>query len=154
MSFMLRKDARKWFEKVREKAPWKTDFDSYYFCLMAGLGSGKKSTIPAAELAELIDYFPEDFKKHQNIIIALFLKVEIRKDGIGVKERSAVNEAIRKRVRVRSETGLSSKGMSELNRYAHAGFEIIRDWFGDRPYELETFISIYTKNIAKLKFET
>ena len=40
MNFRVRLDARKWFDQIREKAPFKTDFDIFYFCLIAGLLAG------------------------------------------------------------------------------------------------------------------
>ena len=64
MPFRLSKDARigrlQWFRDLEDHG-FDLDFDIYYLCLMAGLATGKKESVPmdaSTQAPELVDYFP------------------------------------------------------------------------------------------------
>ena len=56
MAFELRKDAERWFRHIAAELP--TKFDLYYFCLLAGFATGRKSTVKTAETTEIVQQFP------------------------------------------------------------------------------------------------
>ena len=43
MAFRLRQDSQDWFSKIDGKPPIRTKFDLFYFCLLAGLMSGRRT---------------------------------------------------------------------------------------------------------------
>ena len=146
MSFRLRQDAADWFRDLRSSLD--TDFDEYYFCLMAGLAEARKIAVPQAETAELIRYFPGDYASQGRIIVALFLKTELEELSVDMGERSLVNETIRTYVDPRSPSSLSGEGEKEMNKYAHGGFECLTEWFDDRPRTPEAFLPRFFKRIS------
>lgn len=145
MSFRLRKDARAWFRDLRPSLD--LDFDMYYFCLMVGLAARNKETIQQADTDEIVQYFPGEYGPRGRLIVAIFLKAEL--DGLGVKmtERAAVHETIRRLVSPTSPSYLSGDGEREINRYAHGGFEVLTEWFQERPRTLEVFLPMYFDRI-------
>ena len=54
-------------------------------------------------------------------------------------EREAVHRSIAKLVRHDAANHLTADGVGEFNQYAHGGFDVLLDWFNDRPRSLETF---------------
>lgn len=69
MPFRLREDARKWFSDIRPK--FELDFDTYYFCLMAGLATDHKEAISTGETTDLVDNFPGRYRSRKGVIISL-----------------------------------------------------------------------------------
>jgi hypothetical protein len=137
--FRLRNDARTWFKAVRESG-FELDFDSFYFCFIAGVAAKQKKDIATAEAPELVDYFPERYRDRGRLLIALFLAREIQLLGIDISEKKTVHAEVSRLIRPDSPSYLSEDGMREFNRYAHGGFEVLADWFDDRPRRLDTFL--------------
>ena len=148
MEFRIMKEARKWFEDIQPflKAPPGThsapDFDAYYFCFLSGITEMRKVNvdIPASETAELVDYFPGPYKSRGRLLVSLFLCKELEYLGISLNERESVHSAISRLIQPTSRNFLSDEGVHEFNKYAHGGYEVLLDWFDDRPRALETFL--------------
>jgi hypothetical protein len=146
VAFRLRRDARKWFHHIH--GDFQIDFDIYYLCLMAGLRSGSRQDIAAAETSELVDHFPGEYKARGRVVVALLLSRELRRLGINFAERRLVHESIQTLVDPLSPSHLSDAGMREANRYAYGGFEVLTEWFADPPLHIETFLVHYAKRIG------
>lgn len=69
MAFRLRKDTRVWFKEIVDS--FDRDFDMYYFCLMAGLSARHKVNTPNTETTELVQTFPEIYKKGARLIVGM-----------------------------------------------------------------------------------
>lgn len=145
MPFRLRNEADKWFRNINKssKNGFQTDFDSYYFCFIAGITCGRKKTVPISETSELVEYFPDRFKMRGKLIVALFLCRELIGLGVQFKEKKAVHNAISKLINPNSPSFLSDDGMKEFNKYANGGFEVLTEWFSDRPRSLDTFLMLF-----------
>ena len=142
MPFRLRKDARKWFGDIRPK--FKIEFDTYYFCLMAGLATGRKETISTGETAELVDNFPDLYRSRKDVIIALFLSKELEIMGVSMSEKRQVHDQIARLVNPQDPSGLSTTGMQEINYYSYGGYDVLaNEWFDDRPRTIEVFLPMY-----------
>ncbi len=138
MPFRLRTDARDWFRDIKTTI----DFDIYYFCLMAGLATNRKPEA-RGEAKDLVNDFPELYKKNSRLILALFLSRELRSKGIKLNEKTELHAEISYLVDASEPSRLSEHGMQELNRYASGGYEALIEEFPDRPRHLETFLPQY-----------
>lgn len=147
MPFRLRKDTREWFKGVSEQLS--LDFDMYYFCLMAGLSTGKRAFPAANEATDLAQDFPGEYRSRGRIIVALFLARELRRLGIKFEERATLHREIAKLIDPLSSSHLSSPGMDEINHYCFGGFDVLTNWFEDRPRHLETFLPQYRQHITR-----
>ncbi|MDE0309706.1 MAG: hypothetical protein OXI60_07755 [Acidiferrobacterales bacterium] len=149
--FRLRQDAEDWLKHIASTKPLKTKFDLNYLCLIVGLASGFKSEPQknGKVAQEFVDYFVEDYKDAQYLIIGLLVVAELGKNGIDLDEKKSVRDQIRKLVNPESQTKLTSKGIDELNRYASGGFDFLRQQYGiSKPYhtaEFLLFIATLTK---------
>lgn len=142
--FRVREDARTWFKELREREKaFKTDFDTFYFCFMAGIAAEKKRQMPTDKTAELVAYFPDRYQRRGKLMIALFLTRELRALGLETRERHSVHKAIAELVGSEGGSPLTDKGVAEFNRYAHAGFDVLLGWFDDKPRTLETFLRTF-----------
>lgn len=142
MPFRLREDARKWFRHIRPKLV--LDFDTYYFCLMAGLATGRKESISTGETTELIDNFPGLYRSRRGVIISLFLSKELEIMGVRMSEKSQVHDQIARLINPQEPSGLSTTGMHELNCYSYGGYDMLaNEWFDDRPRTIEVFLPMY-----------
>lgn len=153
MDFAIRKDARDWFKDVRGdlvalpgtvSAP---DFDAFYFCFIAGITTIRKKDISTAETAALVDNFPGPYRNRGRLLIALFLSRELDYLGVTMKEKKAVHAAISRLVDPDATNHLSDDGVREFNKYAHGGYDVLLDWFDDRPRSLETFLRGFRRKI-------
>jgi len=145
MPFRLRKDAREWFKNVSDKFP--VDFDTYYFCLMAGLATGRKAFPQGSEATDLAQDFPGEYRSRGRIMVALLLTREIKQLGIKFEERAALHREISKLIDPLSSTHLSQSGLDVMNQYSFGGFDVLSEWFQDRPRHLETFLPSYCQRI-------
>lgn len=148
--FRLRKDARKWFKEIEgglaSEAP---QFEMYYFCLAAGLAAGRKADATTENTAELVDYFPGQYRSKGRVIVAWFLARELRSMGIKMHEREVVHMTIKSLVDPLSPSHLSDEGMRVLNRYSYGGFEVLTDeWFDTPPTSIETFLPMFKQRLA------
>ncbi|MBY6273347.1 MAG: hypothetical protein CW346_14190 [Bacillaceae bacterium] len=148
--FRIRKDAKEWFKDLREKEKaFAIDFDSFYFCFIAGIASRRKVTVPVDETAELVDYFPGAYKDRGKLLVSLMLSAELRDQGISMDDRKSVHTVIADLIRPNSPSLLSEAGVAKFNQYAHGGFEQLVEWFDDRPRYLETFLRHFKRNLDR-----
>jgi hypothetical protein len=145
MPFRLRKDARDWFKGISDDLA--LDFDIYYFCLMAGLATGRKAFPQTNEATDLAQDFPGEYRSRGRIIAALLLTKELKKLGIRFEERATLHKEIAKLIDPLSSTHLSSVGMDEINHYSFGGFDVLTEWFDDRPRHLETFLPRFREQL-------
>ncbi|MDP2398359.1 MAG: hypothetical protein Q8M53_08405 [Burkholderiales bacterium] len=149
MPFRIREDARKWFKDLREDG-FSTDFDSFYFCFIAGISKSQKRDVPISETGELVDYYPDRYRDRGRLLVSLFLASELRALGVGMTEKKIVHSEISRLVKPDSPSYLSDDGMKEFNKYAFGGFDILIEWFDDRPRNLETFLSGFKSRLDEV----
>jgi len=149
--FRIREDALGWFKELYDRKEFRINFDAFYFCFIAGIAARRKLTLPQDETPELVNYFPEHYNgARANTLIALFLKSELDELGVamGAKgEKRDVHAAIAKLVDYTSLSKLSPDGVALFNQYAHGGFEVLTEWFDDRPRSLETFLRTFKRKM-------
>lgn len=151
MPFRLRDDARKWFSEIEGKAPIKTQFDLFYFCLMAGLTSGRRSepTHGGRSAPEFIQNFIEDYRAAQRLIIGLLIVAELQRLGINLHEKASVRKTIQDLVDPQSPTNLTDEGMRLLNAYASGGYDYISEMRSSKPYTVEEFLRDFVGLVGK-----
>lgn len=144
MPFRLRTDAEAWFSALDGKEPAKTKFDLYYFCLMAGLASGRSSDPASAGVAakEIVDDFIQDYKPAQRLLIGLLVIAEVRKGGIDLEEKAAVRDVFKRLVTLNG-TNLTAEGMNTMNAYASGGYEFLAESRDTKPASPEEFLRDY-----------
>lgn len=152
MDFAIRKDARDWFKDIRSDLD--LDFDSFYFCFIAGAAAKRKKDIPAAETAALVDNFPGPYRNRGRLLLALFLSRELRFLGITISERKTVHSAIARLVDPDAPNYLSDEGVREFNKYCHGGYEVLLEWFEYRPQSLETFLRMFKQRLDEVMAAT
>jgi hypothetical protein len=143
MAFRLAKKASNWFRHIRNDNGFEMEFDSYYFCLIAGLHSGKNPGLSNSDSSEIVQNFPQAYRANRHLILALFLNAELKNLGISLVERSALNKQLTELINPISTTGLSDEGMKALNRYAYGGFLVLQDHFPEPPRSLDGFLVGY-----------
>lgn len=148
MYFRMRRDARDWFKDIRKSL--EVDFDVYYFCMMAGIASGKKKT-ESMEMVDLVDNYPGPYHRRGRLLIGLLIREELRSLGISLRERDSVNKLIRTLIKSDSPSYLSDEGARLMNSYSCGGFEELVEHFGDRPRTLETFLRTYHKYLSETR---
>ena len=154
MEFRIRKDARDWFKDIRPSltAPSGTtsapDFDGFYFCFMSGITRIRKKEASTVDTAELVENFPGPYKSRGRLLVGLFLRTELQYLGVALNEKKTVHAEISRLVHPEAPNYLSDEGVREFNKYAHGGFEVLLDWFEDRPRALETFLRGFRNNIV------
>lgn len=152
MPFRITKESEKWFSEIREKDDngFSLGFDILYFCFMAGISKGKKDKdIVQDQTSELVDYFPGRYRDKGYLLVALFLSTELRQLGINISEKETVYSEISKLVNVNAPSKLSDEGMHEFNKYVYGGFDVLMDWFDDKPQSLETFLMQFKIELDK-----
>lgn len=145
MDFAIRRDARNWFRDIRDELA--LEFDSFYFCFVAGITATRKSAVALAETDVLVDNFPSHYKSRGKLLVALFLSRELDYLGVEISEKRAVHAAIAKLVDPYASNHLSDQGVREFNKYAHGGYEVLLEWFDERPRSLETFLRGFRRNL-------
>ena len=153
MVFRIRKDAKAWFRDIKadltalpgtSAAP---DFDAFYFCFIAGVTKMQKKDIATSETAELVENFPGPYKSRGRLLVGLFLSKELRYLGVTLEEKKTVHAEISQLVQPEAPSYLSDEGVREFNKYAHGGYDVLLNWFDDRPRVLETFLRTFRKKI-------
>jgi len=147
VSFRLPRAARSKFFKDLE---FDVAFDIYYLCLMVGLAGGRKQDLPNADGVDVVDYFPGDYGKRANLIVALFLARELKSLGIEMSDRKAVQGAVAKLISTTTATRLSDEGLRVMNKYAFGGYSELIERFQERPRALEIFLPSYWRLMAEL----
>ncbi len=139
MGFRIREDAKKWFKEVRGNRDnnFDTDWDIYYYCLMAGLLSENKIDVP--NTIEFHESYTKRYLPRAKLLIGLFLSKEIKKMGVSFDNKKEINQVISKLIDPLSPNFLKDEGLKEFNKYAHAGYEELCDNM-EKPYTLEDFL--------------
>ena len=139
MGFRIREDAKKWFKVIRDNRDnnFETDWDTYYYCLMAGLLSENKIDVP--NTIEFNENYTKRYAPRAKILIGLFLSKEIKKMGVSFDNKKEVHHVISSLIDPLSPTFLKDEGLKEFNKYANAGYEELCDNM-EKPYTLEDFL--------------
>ena len=146
--FRLRKDARDWFKELYNDRSFKIGFDAFYFCFIAGICAKSKEDVTQDKTEELVAYFPEKYSSRGNLLVALFLTRELEEFGVKMDNKEEVHTRVSQLVSSNMPNHLSDDGVREFNKYAHAGFEVLLDWFADKPRTLETFLRGFKKEVS------
>jgi hypothetical protein len=146
-NFRMRQDAENWFSNIRDQKPIKTKFDLYYFCLMVGLATGRRSdpTKHCPEVTDFTDNFVSDYKPYQRLIIGLLIGAELFRSGISVTEKDEVRKLFVDLVDPQNPTNLTDAGMDRLNEYSSGGYDYLAERLDSRPYHVEEFLRTYAK---------
>ena len=154
--FRLRTDAQSWFSKIADTPPFRTKFDVYYLCLLAGLVSGRATELTGAgnPATDLVEKFVEDYRPASRLIIGLLVTAELRKNGIDVSEKAQVRALFKRLIDSESPNSLTEMGMRRLNAYASGGYEYLAEKKDMKPYTAEEFILSYTALIADAEERT
>ena len=154
MEFRIRKDARDWFRDVRPRltappgTPSAPDFDAFYFCFLSGVTALRKKDASTSDTAELVENFPGPYRTRGRYLVSLFLYKELEYLGVALEEKSTVHAEISRLVQPTAPNYLSDVGVREFNRYAHGGYDVLLDWFDDRPRTLESFLRSFRRKIV------
>ena len=152
MDFFIRKSARDWFRGIKGEfsapgARAAPDFDAFYFCFIAGIAANRKESLPQEETAQLVPGFPEAYKSRGGLLVSLFLSHELKSRGVDPTERQRVRDILSELVQPQAQNLLSDDGVREFNKYSFGGFDVLLDWFDDRPASLETFLRAFKHKI-------
>jgi len=147
--FRIRSETRDWFREFRGGGkPFKTDFDAFYFCFIAGIASGNKNTaVAVSDTDELVAYFPDRYASRGRLLVALFLTRELQELGVTMAERNAVHTNIARLVDPGAPNYLSDDGVREFNRWSWGGFDVLLSQFDDRPRSLDSFLRAFKRII-------
>ena len=140
MPFRLREDAERWFAALDGREPARHKFDLYYFCVTAGLASGRTSDAAALGAREIIDEFIQDYQPAQRLLIGLLVAAEVGRGGIDLEEKEAVRTMFRRLVTPESKTQLTDEGMRCMNAYASGGYDFLSESRDTAPASPEEFL--------------
>lgn len=143
--FRMRNDARGWFKQISDFEHFKTDFDQYYLCLMAGFASGRSNETGAT--TEMVEHFVEDYKEASRFLIGLLVMAELKRAGIEIFERESVREMFKRLVDPHSPNQLTDEGMRRMNAYASGGYDYLSEQRETKPYSGEEFVRDYAQLI-------
>ena len=158
MDFRIRKKARDWFRDISNEfsalpgAKAAPLFDAFYFCFIAGIVANRKTELPMEETDQLVPEFPEAYRSRGALLVALFLKRAIQVQGAMLGERESVHDEISKLVDPGVANMLSDYGVREFNKYSFGGYEVLLEWFDDRPRTLETFLRTFKLKLDEALF--
>ena len=146
MFFAIRKNARDWwFAKI--KGQFEVDFDIFYFCFIAGIAKDRKASFSGSDVVALVENFPGRYKDRGALLVSLFLSRELKSLGVTLNDKQAIRSQISNLVRHNVQNYLSDEGVREFNKYAHGGFDVLQEWFEDRPRSLDTFLRIFHQKV-------
>ena len=150
-SFRLRSDAENWFSEIESTSHFRSKFDIYYFCLMAGFASNRSNEAPLSGTAsrDFIDYFIDDYKAASLLLIGLLVVSEMKYKGIDVTEKVAVRSLFKDLVDASNGNNfLTEHGMKRMNAYASGGFDFLAENRDSKPYSVDEFLRDYVLLIA------
>jgi hypothetical protein len=146
VSLVFPRNARPYFKLVDDAkagAPrFDSMFDKYYLCLMVGLDARRLGADEDLEADKFYDAYPVEYQGQADLIAGLLIDAELDRQGISSEDRSAIERQMLILLNPQSPTKLSDEGVKLLNRYAAAGFKIIRDQV-IIPNSLEDFLIAY-----------
>lgn len=140
-------DSRDYFKHLLKRADGggarlDTLFDQYYLCLMVGLDRRALGREDEMESDRFIERYPSDYQNQSDVIAGLLINAELHRKDIHKEDRSTIEQEMLMLLDHQSPTRLSDAGMQLLNRYAAAGFKVIRDEITP-PQNLEEFLVLY-----------
>lgn len=150
-SFRLRSDAETWFSEVESTPHFRSKFDIYYFCLMAGLASNRSNEVAVSGAAtrDFIDYFIDDYKAASLLLIGLLVVAEMKYKGIDIQEKVAVRALFKELVDASNGNNyLTEHGMKRMNAYASGGFDFLAENRDTKPYSVDEFLRDYVPLIT------
>lgn len=149
MRFQMRKDAAEWFRHVDKQ--FKLDFEKYYLCLMLGFASGTTRSVPASQLRDMTDTFPDTWKGQPRLLIGLLIAAHLDRMKIDYSERAAVNKQLEVLLDPDTPTKLSAVGIRYMNEYAAGGFDVLLERaLTDKPRAPATLLRAYVKTLRQL----
>lgn len=151
MDFILRTDARKWFEPLRGSLVAPTGasqawhFDAFYFCFIAGIASGTKApSLPSGDdRIPVVEHFPGPYRTRGRLVVSVFLAHELASLGVEMDDKQMVREAVARLVNPHSANYLTDYGVQELSKYAAGGFDVLLEWFDHQPRSLHSFLQMF-----------
>ena len=151
MAFRLRRDAKIWFKDLYETKEFTVDFDALYFCFMAAILTSRRAPeAPAADTSELVDYFPGRYGERKQLLVATLLTAELKRLSVNMDNKEEIHATIGKLIHPNSPSQLSEEGVREFNRYAYSGYDVLKEWFEDRPRFLHTFLREFEAQVVAL----
>ena len=143
MSLVFPRHARPYFRLIDDAkagAPrFDSMFDKYYLCLMVGLDARRLGSDEDLEADKFYDAYPVEYQAQADLIAGLLIDAELDRQGINSEDRGSIEREMVRLLNPQSPTKLSEDGVRLLNRYAAAGFNIIRDQV-IVPNSLEDFL--------------
>jgi hypothetical protein len=149
--FKLRSDAESWFSEIGSTSHFRSKFDVYYFCLMAGFASHRSNEAPidGASTSGFIDYFIDDYKSASLLLIGLLVVAEMKYKGIDIQEKTAVRSLFKELVDANNGNNyLTDHGMKRMNAYASGGFDFLAENRDAKPYSVDEFLRDYVPLIS------
>lgn len=134
-----------WFEKIGGQSPFRTIFDQWYLCLLAGLINGKLASPPDAK--EFIGDFTEEFQSSRRIIIGLLIVAEMKRHGIGGQDRDDIQKLLNTLIDPDKQSKLTDEGFDRLNKYSYGGFCLLQEAYPDKPSNPEDLIQFYCNRL-------
>jgi hypothetical protein len=126
--------------------PIKTQFDLYYLFLLVGLGKVGTTDTSSADVAgnmkDLVRDVTSEFYEYKHILAGLVLLSELMQSGFSIEKKLVQNKVV-ELLQSDSSTYLSDKAVSHMNAYAFAGFEHIRESYGQPPANANDFLLWY-----------
>ena len=147
--FSMTKAAATWSEPLRSDklSPIKTEFDFYYLCLIIGIGLKQTPTLTnVAGTKEITRSLTTEFKQHKNLLLSLLISCEIKNSGSEITKES-IKKIMDTIVDVENDNNISNNAADLMNRYAHAGFEHLREETDGKFTSAHTFFSAYYSHL-------
>lgn len=145
-AFRIREDALTWLADVQRTLPNCEIWDLYYFCLMAGLSSGRSEEL-TAPAREMVDYFVNNYKPAESFVVGMLVVAELKRGRIDLTEEGEIRDLFRDLVDGSGSNPLTTEGMNRLNAYANGGYEYLAQKLETRPQSAEEFLQIYAEVI-------
>ena len=147
--FMLGPSPRKYFqdlEKTSSTGKFKILLQKYWLCAQVGMAYGVMRDREARD-KWVQDYFPEPLKSNQHLIRALCFFMDAQKKGYGPDDEDDLLNGMKAFFDDEAQTKLTPEAVHIMNRYAAAGFEIIKTKIPN-PTDLAVFLVDYV-NLLK-----
>jgi len=139
--FRISIESKKWFEKIRNRNALEWDFDILYFCFLAGVATDSRKELKAELTSQLVNYFPKDYERSGELLVALFLRAHVKAIGVSMGNKEMVFTAIEDFIDQKSLNYLTDKGVDEFSKYVYGGYNVLaNDWFDVPPRKFEVFL--------------
>ena len=146
--FRMPDQVQLWFKDIfkKESSSLKYVWDLYYLCLLMGLSDGNR--LPMQNPKEMVDYFIEEYKRSQRLIISLMVTAELNGLAIKFTEKELVKKQLENYLTADNQSNLTNAGFEAMNEYAWSGFQILCQHMA-APKHFPTFIIEYQKILIK-----